>query len=68
MTKLVIKDLADNIDLDRQAMTAIVGGTRVRGSINPAQTEVRSKRVVDYPNTLPQVQGTHGTKRFPRGK
>ena len=68
MTKLVIKDLTDNTDLDRQAMTAIVGGARVRGSINPAQAEVRSKRVVDYPNTLPRAQGAHDTKRFPRGK
>ena len=68
MTKLVIKDLTDNTDLDRQAMTAIVGGARVRGSINPAQAEVRSKRVVDYPNTLPQAQGAHDTKRFPRDK
>lgn len=68
MTTLVIKDLADNTDLDRQAMTAIVGGARMRGSINPAQAETRSKRVVDYPNTSPQAQETQSTQRFPRSR
>lgn len=31
MATIVIKDLADSIDLDRQAMHAITGGARVRG-------------------------------------
>jgi hypothetical protein len=31
MATIVIKDLAESIDLDRQAMHAITGGARVRG-------------------------------------
>jgi len=34
MAKLVIKDLPDNIELDRQAMKQIVGGRR--GRLNAA--------------------------------
>jgi hypothetical protein len=29
MAKLVIKDLTDSVELDRQAMAAIVGGARI---------------------------------------
>lgn len=31
MATIVIKDLPDNIDLDREAMAAITGGARTRG-------------------------------------
>lgn len=31
MATIVIKDLPENIDLDRQAMQAITGGARMRG-------------------------------------
>ena len=31
MATIVIKDLAESLDLDRQAMHAITGGARVRG-------------------------------------
>lgn len=32
MATIVIKDLPENMDLDRQAMQAITGGSRLRGS------------------------------------
>ncbi|HYD82323.1 MAG TPA: hypothetical protein VEC06_21170 [Paucimonas sp.] len=63
MTRIVIKDLAESVDLDRQAMTAIVGGARVRGQLNPAPAGPRARRVVEYPNTLPQAQGTGQASR-----
>jgi hypothetical protein len=56
MSRLVIKDLSDSIDLDREAMTSIVGGAHVRGQVNPAQVAPRTTRVVDYPDTLPRTQ------------
>ena len=55
MSSLVIKDLADSIDLDREAMTSVVGGARVRGQVNPAPLAPRTTRVVDYPDTLPRT-------------
>lgn len=36
MATIVIKDLPENMDLDRQAMLAITGGARLRG--RPAAT------------------------------
>lgn len=60
MSRLVIKDLADSIDLDRAAMTAVVGGARVRGQVNPAHVASRTTRVVDYPDTLPRTQPVSG--------
>jgi hypothetical protein len=68
MTKIVIKDLAENTDLDRAAMTSIVGGARVRGQVNPAQANPRATRVVDYPNTLPQSHEAQGSKRSTRSR
>jgi hypothetical protein len=50
MTKITIKDLADSVELDREAMSAITGGARTRGrqsSFDPAI--FRSTRIVDYP-------------------
>lgn len=32
MATIVIKDLPENMDLDREAMQAITGGARLRGS------------------------------------
>lgn len=61
MAKIVIKDLPDNIELDRAAMRAISGGARRRGSaLLPAQTILRNTRIVDYPpgvnRTLPAAK------------
>ena len=54
MAKLAIKDLTDSVELDRQAMAAIVGGARIgaRSSI-AVQVVPRSARVVDYPPGFP---------------
>ncbi|AXL48805.1 hypothetical protein DSC91_000359 [Paraburkholderia caffeinilytica] len=54
MAKLVIKDLSDSVELDRQAMAAIVGGARIgaRASI-AVQVMPGSARVVDYPPGFP---------------
>lgn len=54
MAKLMIKDLADSLELDREAMAAIVGGARVGARSSVAAPLVpASKRVVDYPPGFP---------------
>lgn len=53
MATIVIKDLPDNIELDREAMTAITGGSRTRGRPGlSGQTILRSTRIVSYPPGL----------------
>jgi hypothetical protein len=50
MASIVIKDLPESIDLDRQAMTAIFGGARIRGRQGSVgRTIFRSGRVVNFP-------------------
>jgi hypothetical protein len=50
MASIVIKDLPESIDLDRQAMTAIFGGARIRGRQGSVgRTIFRSDRVVNFP-------------------
>lgn len=55
MATIVIKDLAESVDLDRQAMTAITGGARTRGrqpfpgQAISGQTILRSNRIINYP-------------------
>lgn len=47
---ILIKDLPDSIELDRQAMTAIAGGSRIRGrQTTLGRTVVRPDRIVNYP-------------------
>jgi hypothetical protein len=49
MGKIVIKDLSENVDLDRKAMRAISGGARLRaqgGAVSAKQ--VREPRIVDF--------------------
>ncbi len=51
MATIVIKDLAESLDLDRQAMLAITGGARVRG--RPAvlgRTIFRSSSLMGKPS------------------
>jgi hypothetical protein len=70
MAKLVIKDLSASVELDREAMTAIIGGARsgtrfaVTAQTQPAaaQTVVR---IVDYPPGFPSAQAVADT-RIPR--
>lgn len=38
MATIVIKDLPENIDLDRAAMRAVIGGARLRGASSSRPT------------------------------
>lgn len=50
MTIIVIKDLPESVDLDRQAMAEIMGGARTRGRQTfIGSTIFRSTRIVNYP-------------------
>ena len=69
MSIIVIEDLSENIDLDRQAMRAITGGARTSGR----QTPVRSKAagIVNYfsgvtprPKKDTNMQRTRNTPPF----
>jgi len=63
MAIIVIKDLSDSTDLDRQAMLAISGGARSGGRPWQAGAGLpQEKRIVDYPPGMsrtrkPPVQG-----------
>jgi hypothetical protein len=47
MAIIVIKDLPENFELDRQAMLAIAGGSRFRSGAAALRPEVRRKRLFD---------------------
>lgn len=51
MATIVIKDLSESTELDRQAMLAIAGGARFRaaapGTASAARAEVRRTRLFD---------------------
>ncbi len=50
MSSIIIKDLAESMDLDRKAMLAVIGGARRGGYPSPlASTALQSTRLVDYP-------------------
>ena len=58
MANIVIKDLSENIDLDRKAMQSIAGGARLRLR---ARAQARAPRIVDFktgvvPATTPVKQ------------
>ncbi|CAG4923381.1 hypothetical protein [Paraburkholderia gardini] len=55
MTLLVITDLTESVELDRQAMAAIVGGARI-GTHYVAQQVSGALRVVDYPPGFPAAR------------
>jgi hypothetical protein len=67
MSKLVIKDLPESIELDRAAMTAIVGGARTGGRFFgvAAQTLPAATRVVDYPAGFPTTARQPVDERIP---
>lgn len=49
MAIIVIKDLPESVDLDRQAMLAITGGARTRGRPTfLGRTIFRSTRIINY--------------------
>jgi hypothetical protein len=49
MASIVIKDLSDNLDLDRKAMQAVMGGSRLRAQGRAAgAAPAFSSRIVDF--------------------
>ena len=49
MASIVIKDLSDNLELDRKAMQAISGGSRLRSHVRAAGSAPPSApRIVDF--------------------
>jgi hypothetical protein len=49
MATIIIRDLPDNVDLDRKAMRDIIGGARYRTAARaPAAPSSRATRVVDF--------------------
>ncbi|NMG77464.1 hypothetical protein [Aromatoleum diolicum] len=63
MATIVIKDLPENMDLDRQAMLAITGGARLRGRPAAAvRALARGDRSVDQPRTGPQAASRRPVK------
>lgn len=58
MATIVIKDLPESIDLDRQAMTAITGGARMRGrQTYVGRVPSQMGRVVGFPNFRSFIAG-----------
>jgi hypothetical protein len=60
MASIVIKDLSDNLELDRKAMRAISGGSRLRSQVRGAgAVPASSQRIVDF-RTGAVPRGTPG--------
>ncbi|MGF6260344.1 hypothetical protein OKW49_001245 [Paraburkholderia youngii] len=56
MAKLSIKDLTESVELDREAMAAIVGGAHVGARSSLAAPLVpAATRVVEYPPGFPDA-------------
>ncbi|KWR81861.1 hypothetical protein [Cupriavidus sp. IDO] len=54
MAVIVIKDLPDSVDLDKEAMTTILGGGRTSGAQGwHGLRRTSATRIVDYPGGLP---------------
>ena len=57
MTNIAIKDLPDSVELDRQAMTAIVGGARSGARYGSLlQPASGPTRLVEYPQGFPSTR------------
>jgi len=67
MAVIVIKDLPDSVDLDREAMTAITGGARTGARHAwPLRRAVAGLRIISYPEGFPG-QPPAGTRERPAG-
>jgi acyl CoA:acetate/3-ketoacid CoA transferase beta subunit len=54
MAKLVVQNLTNSVELDREAMAAIVGGAQIGARANVALQHVpNTSRVVQYPPGFP---------------
>jgi hypothetical protein len=49
MSTIVIKDLSESVELDREAMVAITGGSRIGGRQPFVGRQLRSKGLVTFP-------------------
>jgi hypothetical protein len=59
---ILIKDLAESVDLDREAMTAITGGARARTpQAYFERTTVGDSRIFNYPKGL--ARELYGARR-----
>lgn len=71
MATLVIKDLTESIDLDRQAMASIAGGARTRGRRISPPAAITGNRIVNYPRgfavNLPADNGGRSIEAAPLG-
>jgi len=71
MAVIVIKDLSESVDLDRAAMSAIVGGARTSssGRLGP-QRRTALARLIQYPAGFPgnPAAGTAPTGRARKGR
>ncbi|WP_237718324.1 hypothetical protein, partial [Cupriavidus sp. BIS7] len=65
MAVIVIKDLPENMDLDREAMTAIIGGARVTGTYRWQSSHRRPSltRLIQYPEGFPGASQAAGQER-----
>ena len=67
MAVIVIKDLPDSVDLDKEAMVAITGGARIRaGHAWTPRKAGGGMRVISYPGGFPG-QPLAGTQERPAG-
>ena len=67
MASIVIKDLSENVDLDREAMLAIVGGARLAGSYRwQAHRGSSLTRLIQYPQGFPGTSQAAGQERANR--
>lgn len=53
MAVIVIKDLTESMDLDREAMTAITGGARAPGGRHWQAHRLAPARLIQYPQGFP---------------
>jgi len=64
MAVIVIKDLSENMDLDREAMTAIIGGARLAGSYRwQSHRRPSLTRLIQYPQGFPGTPQDAGEER-----
>jgi hypothetical protein len=58
MSIILIKDLAESVDLDREAMTAITGGARTRApQVYFERTTLGDSRIFSYPMGVARKPG-----------
>jgi RecB family exonuclease len=63
MAHITIKDLSENVELDRQAMQSIAGGSRWRGQAGAiGRTPARGQRIVDFKTGAAGAAARQGTQ------